>query len=72
MIDGEAVGIRNGEPNFRTRLGKHLSAYLLKRFLVEHPLLSAQLGFSAVREGVRFVLAERAIRSMKQPREPPK
>lgn len=54
---GKAPG--ESEPPFLNRLSRHLAWHLARRFLLQHPLLSAQLGLAAVKEAARFAIAEK-------------
>ena len=60
MIEGDILR-ENARPKtgFLFRLERHLTWYLLRRFLIEHPILSAQLAASAAREAARFAMREK-------------
>jgi hypothetical protein len=71
-IDGDVLKTRRDtEPSFVNRLSRHLAWHLARRFVLEHPLLSAQLGFDAVKEAARFTLAERLQRSARDQDDSP-
>ena len=55
----------HAEPAFLERLSRHVAWHLARRFLVKHPLLSAQLGLEAVKEATRFTLTDRLDRRAK-------
>lgn len=53
------------EPTFLERLSRHVAWHLARRFIVKHPLLSAQLGVEAVKEATRFTITDRLDRRAK-------
>jgi hypothetical protein len=60
VIEGELAGApHNSEPAFLSRLSHHLAWYLARRFLLQHPVLAAQLGLVAMKEAARFTIADK-------------
>lgn len=59
VIEGE-VYQSNGkfEPNFLSRLERHLAWHLLGWFITKHPVIAAQIGFAALTEAARFAVGE--------------
>jgi hypothetical protein len=47
-------------PSFLSKLERHIAWHLLKWFLIKHPLIAAQLGFSAQTEAARFTAGKAA------------
>ena len=59
IIDADIGNARHKpESAFLERLARHVAWNLARRFLVKHPLISAQLGLEAVKEATRYSLAE--------------
>jgi hypothetical protein len=57
VIDAEVVRGQD-EPAFMARLTRHLAWHLVRQFVLKHPLLTAQVGLSAVKEATGFAISE--------------
>ena len=57
VIDAEVIR-KDEEPAFMARLTRHLAWYLVRQFVLKYPLLTAQVGLSAVKEATRFAITE--------------
>lgn len=59
VIEGETYPPdEKSEPSFLSKLERHLAWHLVRLFLMKHPIVAAQLGFSAFNEAARLLAGE--------------